>query len=99
MQGFVHGAGASVPFVPQRRRPAGTSANSRPGASTPLTGKERYERETAKTYQAAEIMLTRLQARVDEDRHPKSDLTVRQAIEQWLEVASSRTPPGIGTTT
>jgi hypothetical protein len=73
--------------VPQRRRPAGTSANSRPGASTPLTGKERYERETAKTYQAAEIMLTRLQARVDEDRQPKSDLTVRQAIDQWLDVA------------
>jgi integrase len=53
----------------------------------PLTGKERYERETAKTYQAAEIALTRLQARVDQDRQPKSDLTVRQAIEQWLEVA------------
>ena len=46
----------------------------------PLTGKERYERETAKTYQAAQIVLTRLQARVDEDRQPKSDLTVRQAI-------------------
>jgi hypothetical protein len=30
----------------------------------PLTGKERYERQTAKTYQAAEIALTRLQARV-----------------------------------
>jgi hypothetical protein len=29
-------------------------------------------------------MLTRLQARVDEDRQPKSDLTVGQAIEQWL---------------
>lgn len=24
---------------------------------------------------------------MDEDRHPKSDPTVRQAIEQWLEVA------------
>ena len=32
----------------------------------PLTDLERYERETAKTYQAAEIALTRLQARVDE---------------------------------
>ena len=53
----------------------------------PLTGKERYERETAKTHQAAEVALTRLQARVDEDRQPKSDLTVRQAIDQWLEVA------------
>jgi len=53
----------------------------------PLTGKERYERETAPTYQAAEVALTRLQARVDEDRQPKADLTVRQAIDQWLEVA------------
>jgi integrase len=53
----------------------------------PLTGKERYERETARTRQAAEVALTRLQARVDEDRQPKSDLTVRQAIDQWLEVA------------
>ena len=45
--------------------PAGTSVSSRLGASkrsctparTPLTGKERYERQTAKTYQAAEIAL------------------------------------------
>ncbi len=53
----------------------------------PLTGKERYERKTAATYQAAEVLRTQLQARVDQDRHPKSDLTVRQAIDQWLEVA------------
>jgi integrase len=53
----------------------------------PLTGKERYGRQTAKTDQAAEIVPTRLQVGVDEDRQPKSDLTVRQAIEQWLEVA------------
>ena len=65
----------------------------------PLTGKERYERETAPTYQAAEVPLTRLQARVDEDRQPKADLTVRQAIDQWLESLSSRTPPGTATTT
>src|SRR3954464_10522055 len=53
----------------------------------PLTGKLRYERETTKTYQAAKVALTRLQNQVNEDRHPKSDLTVRQAIDQWLEVA------------
>jgi len=53
----------------------------------PLTGKERYERETAGTRQGAEVALTRLQARVDEDRQPKSDLTVRQTVDQWLEVA------------
>ncbi len=39
------------------------------------------------TYQAAEVVLARLQNQVDEDRHPKSDLTVRQAVDQWLEVA------------
>jgi integrase len=44
-------------------------------------------RETAEDVPGAEILLTQLQARVDEDRQPKSDLTVRQAIDQWLEVA------------
>ncbi len=37
---------------------------------------------------AAEIALTRLQGQVDEDRHPKADITVGRAIEQWLEVAT-----------
>jgi integrase len=85
-----------VPFMPQRRRRARGHIRELPSGSfqaivyvgkDTLTGKERYERETAKTYQAAEIALARLQVRVDEDRQPKSDLTVRQAIEQWLEVA------------
>lgn len=80
----------------QRRRRARGHVRELPSGSfqaivyagkDPLTGKERYERETAATFQAAEVVLTRLQARVDEDRRPKSDLTVRQAIEQWLEVA------------
>lgn len=52
----------------------------------PLTGKMRYLRETAKTYGAAEVLLTRLQGQVDENQHPKSAITVRQAIVQWLEV-------------
>jgi hypothetical protein len=33
------------------------------------------------------MALTRLQGQVDEDRHPRGDLTVRQAVAQWLEVA------------
>lgn len=33
------------------------------------------------------MALTRLQGQVDEDRHPRGDLTVRQAVVQWLEVA------------
>lgn len=53
----------------------------------PLTGKARYLRETAKTHAAAEVALTRLQRQVDEDQHPKTAITVRQAITQWLEVA------------
>ncbi len=34
------------------------------------------------------MALTRMQGQVDEDRHPKSDITVGRAIEQWLEVAA-----------
>lgn len=43
-------------------------------------------RETAKTYEEAEKVLRKLQRQVDEVQHPKSNITVRQAIEQWLEV-------------
>jgi integrase len=43
-------------------------------------------RETAKEYAAAATALTRLQSQVDENRHPKSDITVDQAIAQWLDV-------------
>jgi integrase len=46
----------------------------------PLTRKARYLSETARTYQAAERALTRLQSEVDLDRHPKTDITVGQAI-------------------
>lgn len=52
-----------------------------------LTGKARQLRETAKTYDDAKKVLTRLQRQVDEDNQPKSNITVRQAVEQWLEVA------------
>jgi len=57
------------------------------GGIDPLTGRERRVREVCKTYAAAEKALTKLQRQVDEDQHPKSDITVRQALEQWLEVA------------
>jgi integrase len=53
----------------------------------PLTHKRRYVVETAKTYRAAEAALTKLQRQVDEDQHPKTAITVQQAITQWLEVA------------
>lgn len=54
----------------------------------PLTGKPRQLRETAPDFDEAKKTLTRLQRQVDEDQHPKSDITVRQAVEQWLEVAA-----------
>jgi hypothetical protein len=72
--------------MPSRRRQRG-HIRSLPSVSfqaivyagtDPLTGKERYLRETAATYGAAEQALTRLQGQVDEDRHPKTAITVRQ---------------------
>lgn len=53
----------------------------------PLAGEERRPRDTAPTYDEAQVVLTRLLTHVDEDRHPKSGITVRQAVSQWLEVA------------
>jgi integrase len=52
----------------------------------PLTSKPRYLKETHKSYAAADVALTRLQNEVDEERHPRTDLTIRQAVAQWLEV-------------
>lgn len=52
----------------------------------PLTGKRRYLVETAPNQKAAERALTKLQRQVDEDRQPKTAITVRQTIAQWLEV-------------
>jgi integrase len=56
------------------------------GGTDPLTGEPRQLRETAPTYEEAEKVLTRLQGQVDEDEQPKSNVTVRQAVESWLEV-------------
>jgi len=53
----------------------------------PLTGRPRYVRETVKTREEAKKAVTRLQGQVDEDKQPKSNITVRQAIAQWLDVA------------
>ncbi|WP_300011081.1 tyrosine-type recombinase/integrase [Pseudonocardia sp.] len=53
----------------------------------PLTHKPLQVRQTAKTYEEAEKLLTRLQRQVDEDQAPKSNITVAQAIEQWLDVS------------
>jgi integrase len=52
----------------------------------PLTGKRRRIRTTAKTKWAAEIELTKLLSQVDEGRQPRSDISVRQVVEMWLDV-------------
>jgi integrase len=53
----------------------------------PLTGRQRYLKEAADTYGAAELALTKLQSRVDENRHPKTAMSIGEAITRWLEVA------------
>jgi integrase len=57
------------------------------GGTDPLTRKPRYLRETTTTSNQAEVALTRLQRQVDEDAHPKTSLTVGEAVTQRLEVA------------
>ena len=52
----------------------------------PLSGTLRYLRETASTYDDAEHALTKLLGQVDANKHPKTALTVAEAIEQWLDV-------------
>jgi len=79
---------------PRRRRPRGHIEKLPSGSFRarvyagldPLTLRRRYILETAPTYEAAAKAATRLQGQVDEDKHPKANISVRQAIEQWLEV-------------
>jgi integrase len=79
---------------PRRRRPRGHVRRLPSGSyqaivyagTDPITGEERRLRETSPTYGEAEQALTRLQSQVDEDRHPKSGITVGQAVAQWLDV-------------
>ena len=68
-----------------RCRPAGFRAVVYAGLD-PLTGKRRNLTETATTYDLAEVALAK-HRHLDEQQHPKSAITVREAIEQWLEVA------------
>jgi len=57
-----------------------------PAGTDVLTGRRRSLRETAPTREAALVALTKLQHQVDENTHPKSAITVGEAIEQWLDV-------------
>jgi integrase len=53
----------------------------------PLTSKPRYLRKSADTYAQAQVELTKLLAQVDEQQQPRSNITVGQVVEKWLEVA------------
>ncbi|HEY6793220.1 MAG TPA: tyrosine-type recombinase/integrase [Kineosporiaceae bacterium] len=53
----------------------------------PLTGRDHRIKEIAPTYAEAEVAVTRLLRQVDERQHPKSAITVAEAVEQWMEVA------------
>jgi integrase len=53
----------------------------------PITGRQRRVREIADTRDEAEVTLTRRLHQVDEKTHPKSSITLGEAIEQWLDVA------------
>ncbi len=55
--------------------------------SNALTGRPRYVRETVRTRDEAKMAVVKLQRQVDEDQQPKSKITVKQAVEQWLDVA------------
>jgi integrase len=67
--------------------PSGSYRAVVPAGSDPLTGRRRPLRETCKTVDEAKIALTKLQRQVDEQQHPKTAITLREAIDQWLEVA------------
>ncbi len=82
-------------MAPRKRRPRGhieelPSHRFRAivyAGTDPLTGRTRQIKQTAATYAEAEVALTKLLRQVDEQQHPKSAITVREALEQWMEVA------------
>jgi integrase len=79
----------------RQRRPRG-HIEERPNGSfraivyagiDPLTRKARYLKTTVPTEAEAKVELTKLQNQLDEQRHPRSSITVGQVIDKWLEVA------------
>ncbi len=94
MSGGMNGRWAdSMPPRPRRPRghieelPSGRFRAIVYAGIDPLTGRQRYLKETAGSYGDAENALTRLQSRVHENRHPRTAITVGQAITRWLDVA------------
>jgi integrase len=80
--------------MPRRARSRG-HIEERPGGKLrvrvyagrdPLTGRERYLKKTVDDEKQAEAALTKLLNQVDEQRHPRTQVTVRQVIAKWFEV-------------
>ena len=67
--------------------PSGSFRAVVPAGTDQLTRRRRSIRETTTSYAEAQVALTKLQRQVDEDQQPKTAITVRQAVEHWLEVA------------
>src|SRR4029450_12577843 len=59
----------------------------------PVTKRQRYLRETARTQREAERALTRLLSQVDEQRTPNTSATVGYLLDRWLEPAQLELPP------
>jgi integrase len=53
----------------------------------PVTKRQRYLRETARTHKEAERALTRLLSQVDEQRTPNTSATVGYLLDRWLDMA------------
>jgi len=68
-------------------RPSGRFRVKVYAGDDPLTGKQNYLTKTTDTYREAEIELTKLLGQVDENKHPRTAVTVSQVVAQWLEVA------------
>jgi integrase len=53
----------------------------------PVTKRQRYLRQTARTHKEAERALTRLLSQVDEQRTPNTSATVGYLLDRWLDMA------------
>jgi integrase len=67
-------------------RPNGTFRAIVYAGIDPLTKKPRYLKKTVPTEAQAQVELTRMQNQVDEQRHPRSSISIGGVIAKWLEV-------------
>ena len=96
-----------VVLMPRRSRPRGHTETLPSGhfravvdaGIDVLTGQEHRLRETCDTWDQAEVALTRIQGQVDANKHPKSAITIAEAVEQWLEVVKLGETTRTGTKT